>query len=233
MGTRCRHGTRTLVKCSLSLETICSHPAMIPRFWCYAMTRHRHHYHNKRPHDDNQGLSQDLENGFQNGTCKNFRTLFFKGTSNIISYIYKHVFTSRNKAKMSTYCAIGIILRWQNFNYMLKIDILRNSCQHFLEGVLKAGFWGFGCPDDTQMPCWLRLWRCDTEHNHKRPHDDNPTNHCLQCFLAAGTLRIIIKQISPTTQYWKGAASYSRQYMLEVKPMMIIWPSLSAREREG
>ena len=22
-------------------------------------------------------------------------------------------------------------------------------------GVLKSDFWGFECPNDTQMPCWL------------------------------------------------------------------------------
>ena len=35
-------------------------------------------------------------------------------------------------------------------NYMLEIDILKNSSE-FL-GCPE----GFGCPNDTQMPCWLR-----------------------------------------------------------------------------
>ena len=40
---------------------------------------------------------------------------------------------------------------------MLEIDILRNSSQNIL-GVLKGDFWGFECPNDTQMPFWRRLW---------------------------------------------------------------------------
>ena len=39
---------------------------------------------------------------------------------------------------------------------MVDIDISRNSSQNIL-GVLKGDFWGFGCPNDAQMPCWLRL----------------------------------------------------------------------------
>ena len=50
-----------------------------------------------------------------------------------------------------------IILRWNKINYMLEIDILRNSSQNHL-GVLKGDFWGFGCSKSTQMSCWLRLY---------------------------------------------------------------------------
>ena len=35
------------------------------------------------------------------------------------------------------------------FNYMLEIDILRNSSQTFL-GVLRGAFQGFGCPKRHQ-----------------------------------------------------------------------------------
>ena len=38
---------------------------------------------------------------------------------------------------------------------MLEIDISRNS--HKRLGVLSGDFLRFGCPKDTQMPCWLRL----------------------------------------------------------------------------
>ena len=41
------------------------------------------------------------------------------------------------------------------FNYMVEIDILRNSSPEKV-GVLRGAFEGFGCPKDTQMPCWLR-----------------------------------------------------------------------------
>ena len=43
------------------------------------------------------------------------------------------------------------------FNYMLEIDIFRNSSQKVL-GVLKGDICGFGCPNDTQTSCWLILW---------------------------------------------------------------------------
>ena len=42
------------------------------------------------------------------------------------------------------------------FNNMLEIDILRNSSQKLL-GVLRVDFGGFGCPNDAQTTCWLRL----------------------------------------------------------------------------
>ena len=38
--------------------------------------------------------------------------------------------------------------------YKFENHILRNK---YL-GVLRGDFWGFGCANDTQMPCWLRLW---------------------------------------------------------------------------
>ena len=56
-------------------------------------------------------------------------------------------------------------LKWCNFcisqdvkkiNSMLIINIFRNSSQNDLD-VLKGDFWGFGCPNDTHMPCSLRL----------------------------------------------------------------------------
>ena len=40
-------------------------------------------------------------------------------------------------------------LYWGEENYMLEIDILRNSSQKIL-GVLKGDFWGFACPNDAQ-----------------------------------------------------------------------------------
>ena len=57
---------------------------------------------------------------------------------------------------MSIHNAIGIILRWKEINYMLAIDISRNSSQYWGVGQ-KGDFWGIGCPKGTQMPCWLRL----------------------------------------------------------------------------
>ena len=41
------------------------------------------------------------------------------------------------------------------FNYMLEIDISRNSSPRKL-GVLRGAFEGFGVQKDTQTPCWLR-----------------------------------------------------------------------------
>ena len=38
------------------------------------------------------------------------------------------------------------------FNFMLEIDISRIS----IYKILKNDFLGFGCPNDTQMPYWLR-----------------------------------------------------------------------------
>ena len=39
---------------------------------------------------------------------------------------------------------------------MLEIDILRNDSQKYF-AVLRGVFGVFGCPKDTQTPCWLRL----------------------------------------------------------------------------
>ena len=46
-------------------------------------------------------------------------------------------------------------MEMKKFNYLLEIDILRNSSQTIL-GVLI--FKGLGVQRDTQTPCWLRLW---------------------------------------------------------------------------
>ena len=43
----------------------------------------------------------------------------------------------------------------KKFNYMLEIDIFRNSSQKNL-GVLRGAYKGFGCPKSHQTPCWLR-----------------------------------------------------------------------------
>ena len=40
---------------------------------------------------------------------------------------------------------------------MLEIGILGNSFQEILD-VLQGCFWVFGCPNEAQMPGWLRLW---------------------------------------------------------------------------
>ena len=47
-------------------------------------------------------------------------------------------------------------MEMKKFNYMLEIDILRNSSQKNV-GVLMGVFKGFGCSKDSQTPCWLRL----------------------------------------------------------------------------
>ena len=52
---------------------------------------------------------------------------------------------------MSIYNAMGKTIKW-----MLEIDILRNFSQRIL-GVLKGDFYGVGCPNSAQTPCWLRL----------------------------------------------------------------------------
>ena len=39
---------------------------------------------------------------------------------------------------------------------MFENDILETYSQKSL-GVFGGDFWGFGCPKDTQTPCWLRL----------------------------------------------------------------------------
>ena len=55
-----------------------------------------------------------------------------------------------------------IIIQWhrnnmemKKINYMLEIDILRNSSQNIL-GVLRGAFKGLGVQKDTQTPYWLR-----------------------------------------------------------------------------
>ena len=46
----------------------------------------------------------------------------------------------------------GNYIELKMFNYMLEIDILRNSSQMF-GGVLKGDFGGYGHPNDAQTPC--------------------------------------------------------------------------------
>ena len=45
----------------------------------------------------------------------------------------------------------------KRFNYLLEIDILRNSSQKVM-GVLRCAFEALGVQKGTQMPCWLRPW---------------------------------------------------------------------------
>ena len=49
-------------------------------------------------------------------------------------------------------------MEMKKINYMLEIDILRNSSQNFVVswGVL---FKGLGVQKDTQTPCWLWPWQ--------------------------------------------------------------------------
>ena len=39
---------------------------------------------------------------------------------------------------------------------MFENDILRIYSKKIL-GLREGDFWGFGCPNDAKMPCWLRL----------------------------------------------------------------------------
>ena len=48
-------------------------------------------------------------------------------------------------------------------SWVPKIGNSKNYSQKDL-GVLRGDFWGFGCPNDTQTPCWLRL--CAFHMNH-------------------------------------------------------------------
>ena len=51
----------------------------------------------------------------------------------------------------------GNYIEVQKIHYMLEIGILRNPPLTILGG-LKGDFLGLGCSNDTQKPCWLRLW---------------------------------------------------------------------------
>ena len=55
---------------------------------------------------------------------------------------------------ISLYNAMGIILRGKKSIIYLKLTF--QEIPHTRFGVLKGGFRGFGYPNDTQMPCWLR-----------------------------------------------------------------------------
>ena len=47
-------------------------------------------------------------------------------------------------------------IKVQNCSYMLEKDVLRNTSQKEWGGI----FLGFGCPNDAQTSCWLRLCTC-------------------------------------------------------------------------
>ena len=49
----------------------------------------------------------------------------------------------------------GNHMEMRRFNYMLEIDIFRNTSQKDM-GVLGVVFKGLGVQKDTQTPCWLR-----------------------------------------------------------------------------
>ena len=58
----------------------------------------------------------------------------------------------------------NILIQWyrnkievKTFNFMHRIDILRNSSLNLL-GVLQDDFLRVWVPNDAQTPCWLRLW---------------------------------------------------------------------------
>ena len=53
----------------------------------------------------------------------------------------------------------GNYIEVKKCNHMLEIDIFRNSSQWNVGVliILMGEFWGFGCQNDAQTPCWLRL----------------------------------------------------------------------------
>ena len=104
-----------------------------------------------------QGLSQDLETGCSKLAIMKFLDInFFQGRpqyiqiSTINIYLLNEIEHNIHMQCQRNY--IGV----QRFSYMLEIDILRNSSLDFL-CVLLGVFWGFGCPNDAQRPCWFRL----------------------------------------------------------------------------
>ena len=87
-----------------------------------------------------QGMSQDLESGFPILSIVKFwgRSIFSRETTIYSAYNHKHVLSYRYDI-MSIYKVMGIILRLQNFYYMLEIYILRNDSQKYL-GILRGNF---------------------------------------------------------------------------------------------
>ena len=51
---------------------------------------------------------------------------------------------------------MGIILRCKNLLLCLKLTFQEIPDKN-IYGVLKGDFRGFGCPNDTKTPCWLKL----------------------------------------------------------------------------
>ena len=72
-------------------------------------------------------------------------------------YNHKHVFSYLNKVWYP------YTMPWE-LNWGEQINQLYAWNWHFKKfltkklGVLKGGFWEFGCTNDTPMPCWLRLY---------------------------------------------------------------------------
>ena len=86
------------------------------------------------------------------------------GASNIswktIIYLYynhKHTCTHWNKALWISLCTISWASCWGE-NCQLYACNWHLKTPHKNMGVLKDDFWGFGCPNDGRMPCWLKLW---------------------------------------------------------------------------
>ena len=85
------------------------------------------------------------------GICNFLGVQFFKGNPNILTD-YNHVLSYLKKVYYP-YTMPWECIEMTKFNYMLEIDISRNSSQENL-GSLKGVFLGFGCPNDTHLtPC--------------------------------------------------------------------------------
>ena len=91
------------------------------------------------------------------GNWEFFGDIFFKGDHNIYTQITTTNMFLLNEIKHNVHIQRhGSYTEVNKNNEMLEIDILKNSSQNIF-GTLKGDFWGFGCPNDTQMPYWLRL----------------------------------------------------------------------------
>ena len=94
-----------------------------------------------------QGLSQDLETGCPKWAIVKFLGVqILRGTPQYtqISTINMYKFI-KIRHDILIQCHGNHMEMKKRFNYMLQIDILRNSSKIFL-GVLMGGFRGFGCP---------------------------------------------------------------------------------------
>ena len=104
-----------------------------------------------------QGLTQDSETGCPKLVIvKYLGILFFRWCHNMLRLPPQTCIYLLKLEVIYLYNAIGIVLKREKSITCLKLTFLEIPYKK-IWAYWRILFGGFGCPNDTQMPCWLRL----------------------------------------------------------------------------